>query len=181
MTQTYTVVLEGGGRFGPADMDLLKTWAAQGRIPANAMLEPVAASEVEGGTAGGAIRAGHHPALAGIINAPPTVAGPVGAGHDTGTDATGGIIPYKNPKALIAYYCGVASLIGVVLWGIGLAISLPALIFGIAGLRAHKRDPRIRGVGHAWAGIILGGVFTLLHLGLILFLVITLVMAASNA
>ena len=31
------------------------------------------------------------------------------AGHPSEGDATGGIIPYKNPKALIAYYLGIFS------------------------------------------------------------------------
>jgi len=36
-------------------------------------------------------------------------------------DATGGVIPYKNPPALIAYYCGIFSLLPIL-----------GLVFGIA-------------------------------------------------
>lgn len=153
----------GDGRgFGPADLGVIKAWAAQGRVPRDARLEPTGGGDV--------IIAGEHPELAGAINAPPTVAGAVVYG--TGTDATGGLIPYKNPKALIGYYLGIASLLGVVLWGVGILISVPALVLGILGIRAYKRDERVRGVGHAWTAIILGGLFTVLHAGLIVLFVI---------
>jgi len=71
-------------------------------------------------------------------------------------DATGGVIPYKNPAALVAYYLGVFSIIPA------FPIGLAALALGIAGLRARKRQPLIRGAVHAWIGIIVGGFFGLL-------------------
>jgi len=37
----------------------------------------------------------------------PVEAAAPGVTADATTDATGGVIPYKNPKALIAYYLGV--------------------------------------------------------------------------
>jgi serine/threonine protein kinase len=73
-------------------------------------------------------------------------------------DATGGIIPYKNPPALIAYYCGVFSLIPI----IGIVAGIPGVIFGFVGLSRSRANPPIKGAVHAWIGIILGGITTML-------------------
>ncbi|MEM7456496.1 MAG: hypothetical protein AAF456_19280 [Planctomycetota bacterium] len=86
-------------------------------------------------------------------------------------DATGGLIPYKNPKALISYYLGILS--GLPL--IGLPIGLTALVLGILGLRDRKRNPVIKGGFHAGVGIGCGGFFTLLW-ALILFSLIVALM-----
>src|SRR5262249_47989980 len=74
------------------------------------------------------------------------------------------IIPYKNVKALIAYYFGVFSLIPCV----GNLLGPAALILGILGLRYAKTYPAAKGTGHAIAGIIMGGLTTLAYWGIIL-------------
>ncbi len=79
---------------------------------------------------------------------------------DTTGDATGGVIPYKNPAALIAYYLGIFGMCPV----IGIFASIPAFILGIVGLRRRAQNPAIKGSVHAWIGIILGGVCTLLNM-----------------
>ena len=75
-------------------------------------------------------------------------------------DATGGVIPYKNRKALIAYYLGVFSAIPI------LEVSCPmgsiAFVLGILGLRDRKRNPVIKGSLHALVGILGGGGFAIL-------------------
>ena len=73
-------------------------------------------------------------------------------------DATSGIIPYKNPHALIAYYCAIFSLIPI----IGIVVGIPGIVLGIVGLRKRRANPVIRGVVHAWIGIVLGGLTSLL-------------------
>lgn len=73
-------------------------------------------------------------------------------------DATGGLIPYKNPPALIAYYVSLLSLIPL----IGIAFGIAAFILGIVGLKKRAANPAIKGSAHAWIGIILGGGMTLL-------------------
>jgi hypothetical protein len=78
------------------------------------------------------------------------------------------IIPYKNLKALIAYYCGVFSLIPCV----GAVLGPVALILGILGLRYVGQHPTAKGTGHAIAGIVLGGLTLLFNWGAILFVVI---------
>jgi hypothetical protein len=40
-----------------------------------------------------------------------------------------------------------------------------ALILGILGLNYVKAHPRAGGTGHAWAGVILGALTTLAHIG----------------
>jgi hypothetical protein len=75
----------------------------------------------------------------------------------TQADATGGVIPYKNPKALMSYYLGIFS--GFPL--IGFPIGIVAVILGIMGLRDRARNPVIKGSVHAGIGIGCGGIFTL--------------------
>jgi hypothetical protein len=78
-------------------------------------------------------------------------------------DATGGIIPYKNPHALTSYYLGVFSIIPA----IGFILGCVAVPLGISGLRKRKAMPQIRGAAHAWIGIIIGGISVVVHLGLV--------------
>ena len=73
-------------------------------------------------------------------------------------DGTGGVIPYKNPQALIAYYLGILS--GLPL--LGLPLGIAAFVLGIMGLKARKRNPVIKGSAHAWIGIGCGGLFAIL-------------------
>lgn len=82
---------------------------------------------------------------------------------DNEGDATGGIIPYKNPAALAAYYLGIVGLFPI----IGIFASIPAFVLGIIGLRRRKANPAIKGSVHAWIGIVLGGVATLANLACI--------------
>jgi len=75
---------------------------------------------------------------------------------ETEGDSTGGLIPYKNPSALTAYYLGLFSLLPC------FPLGLAALFLGIKGLLAVKKNPAIRGTVHAWIGILMGGFFGLL-------------------
>ena len=88
---------------------------------------------------------------------PKTPGGPPPAQQTEG-DATGGVIPYKNPAALTAYYLGLFSLFPC----LGLLLAIPAFILGIIGLRNRNKNPAIKGSVHAWIGIIMGGLFTLI-------------------
>ena len=73
-------------------------------------------------------------------------------------DSTGGVIPYKNPPALIAYYLGLFSLLPF----IGLLLAIPAFILGILGLKKRAKNPAVKGSIHAWIGIVMGGLMTLI-------------------
>lgn len=84
------------------------------------------------------------------------------------SDATGGLIPYKNGMALAAYYCGVFAFVPIFTFILGPL----AVIFGFLGLSKAKKHPEARGKGHAIAGIVLGLLTTLTLIGGIIFLIV---------
>jgi hypothetical protein len=63
-----------------------------------------------------------------------------------------GFIPYKNPRALIAYYCAIFGLVPVV----GLILGPAAIIFGIFGATYAEAHPQTKGMYHALLAIVLG-------------------------
>lgn len=89
-------------------------------------------------------------------------------------DSTGGVIPYKNVPALFAYYLGVFSVIPC------FPIGIIAVVLGIKGLRVAKEKPQVRGQVHAWIGIVAGGFFGLVWLGLTILFAVAAI-AAANA
>ena len=101
-------------------------------------------------------------------NQGPMPAKPVAAPVSAEGDATGGVIPYKNMPALLAYYLGLFSLIPC----FGLFLAVPAFILGIVGLYKRSQNPAIKGSVHAWIGIVLGGLCTLLWGGLMIMSII---------
>jgi hypothetical protein len=82
------------------------------------------------------------------------------AGARNEGDSTGGLIPYKNPHALVAYYLGLFSLAPC----IGLPLGIGGLVLGIMGLKKRRENPVIKGSVHAWIGIIMGGTMALIWL-----------------
>ena len=101
----------------------------------------------------------------------PTAATAAKAPDNKEGDATGGIIPYKNPKALIAYYLGIFSGFPI----IGFFLAIPALVLGIMGLRDRNRNPAIKGSIHAGIGIGCGAFFMLLWGVVIIVIIIQIV------
>ena len=85
-------------------------------------------------------------------------------------DATGGLIPYKNGKALTAYYLGVFGFIPCVL-GLGV-FGIVAIILGVLGLKHVKKYPESRGTGHAISGIVMGLIQVLCSVALIVYIVV---------
>ena len=86
------------------------------------------------------------------------------------------IIPYKNAKALIAYYLGVFALIP----GVGAALGPAAFILGILCLRYVQAHPSAKGTGHAITGIVLGALTTLGNWLFLLLLVAGAVVGATR-
>jgi hypothetical protein len=147
----YSVRLADGREFGPAGLNTIQQWAREGRIPIDALL---VARTAASGQAGEVRSVLSEPSLRMILQAPPTVpTGLVQPPTSPSGGALSGMIPYKNPPALIGYYLGIASLIP----GVGIA----AFILGIIGFRKRLKDPSVRGMAHAWIAIILGGLMTL--------------------
>lgn len=85
-----------------------------------------------------------------------------------GDDAIATIVPYRNSFALIGYYVSIGALIPV----LGALLGPAAVFLGFKGLKARQVNPAIHGTAHAWVAIILGGTITLIHLGLLIFLVL---------
>ena len=81
-------------------------------------------------------------------------------------DATGGLIPYKNPQALTAYYLGIFSLV-IPFMGIA------SLILGCKGLQARKKNKAIKGSAHAVIGIGCGGFSSLLWGAIVIALLVS--------
>jgi hypothetical protein len=77
-----------------------------------------------------------------------------------GDEGFSSLIPYRNPKSLVAYYCGVFSLIPV----LGFVLAPIALIFGILGVGYARQNPTAKGMGHSITGIVLGAISLLGHL-----------------
>lgn len=85
-------------------------------------------------------------------------------------DATGGVIPYKNVPALLAYYFGVFCLVPC----FTPLLCLPALILGIVGLKKAKEQPQAKGQVHAWIGVVMGAGGMLFTLAVLVLWVIAL-------
>jgi uncharacterized protein YqgC (DUF456 family) len=83
--------------------------------------------------------------------------------------ALDGLIPYNNKKALFAYYCGIFSLIPV----LALVLGPAALILGIMGHSYVKAHPEAKGTAHAWIGIVMGGLTSLLNYGVIILIFVS--------
>lgn len=75
-------------------------------------------------------------------------------------DATGGLIPYNNPAALVSYYLGIVSLLPV----LGFPFGVAAIFLAAKGLKKRRRVPAVRGHIHAWIGMILSLIGMPLHL-----------------
>lgn len=129
--QRYTVTREGA-TFGPYGIDELKALASQGR------LRPTDQAWTEG-------------------NHLPTTVGALLLAPQDGRDVTEGVIPYKNPAALLSYYIGLASITPV----LGIVTGIAAVVLGIRGLLRYQREPWRRGRIHSYAGICFGALTSL--------------------
>ena len=143
----FTILGSDGKEYGPVSTEVIRQWLTGGRVNGDTRVRP-AGSEAW-------ITLRQVPEFTADFNAPPPLptAPPVVAA-DSGLSK---VIPYRNSMALAAYYCGVFSLIPI----FGLVLGLVAFGFGVAGLRAVKRNPLIGGKVHAWVGIVLGGLCAL--------------------
>jgi hypothetical protein len=77
--------------------------------------------------------------------------------------ATRNWIPTENPSALLAYYFAIFGLVP----GFCLVLGPAAMILGIVGLNRIKANPGLPGRAHAWIGVIVGGITTLICIAII--------------
>lgn len=156
MSNTYKILASDGQEYGPVGPEQIKQWIAEGRVESKT---PVFVTGARDWAFLEAV-----PELAAIFAkaAPPVIS----AG--TAKPKTGGglniIIPYKNVRALTAYYLGVFSAIPI----LGMPLGFAALTLGILGLRFRRKNPEAGGAVHAWIGIVAGGIFGLANLALII-------------
>ena len=137
----------------------VREWILQRRANARTMVQSEGSDEWKTLSA--------FPEFASALNVPPVMSVPVAA-VVADDDPMSTVVPYKNPKALIAYYLAIFSLIPC----FGLPLGITALCFGVAGLKVAKAHPNAHGKVHAWIGVILGGLCALANLAGILAMVI---------
>jgi len=88
-------------------------------------------------------------------------------GSQTSPGAMDRIIPARNPKALLAYYFGVFSIVPC----FTIFLSPAAIVCGILGLKECKLNPGLPGKGHAITGIVIGSIMAFLAIVCIIFIV----------
>ena len=160
----YKILGSDQKEYGPVTPDQLRQWIVERRLHAQSLVrldgaehwQPV--SQIPEFTA----------TLAGASAPPPMAMNPAAPAPDSGVST---IIPYKNPKALIAYYLGVFSLIPF----IGMFLGITAFILGLQGLKFARTHPGAKGKAHAWIGILVGGFFGLFYLIVIVMIVIGII------
>lgn len=142
----YYIVGSDNQSHGPVDESTLKEWIAQGRAIAQTQ------ACKEGNSEWKALSLFPEFATA-LENSPPP--------PDSGGDATGGLIPYKNKHALVGYYMSIGGLLLMCIPVLGLGYGIAVLYCGIKGRKNAKEHPEVKGSVHAWIAII-GGVAEIL-------------------
>jgi hypothetical protein len=125
-------------KLGPYDLAQVRAMAAAGEVSATDLVWVEGASVP---TTVGAL-------LQGVEGAPSSDAAPV----------------FKKGPALTSFYLAAAGLIPVV----GLFCAIPAIYFGLKGLKATQAEPQSRERMHAMVGVCIGSFLTLMYLALIL-------------
>jgi hypothetical protein len=158
----YKVLGSDGNEYGPVSAEQMKNWIAENRVEKKTPVIPEAGADW--------VFLGSLPEFAAAFmpsaSRPPSI--PPSARASKSADGLNKIIPYKNARALAAYYLGVFSAIPL----FGAVLGITALFLGISGLRFQRRNPEAGGKVHAWIGIVLGGLFGFGYLTLIVLVVI---------
>lgn len=147
----YMIRLGSGEQFGPATIDAVVQWAREGRVPMDALLIPTNGEPAKSVLSDPRLQA----ELGSRFAAPPTAKDEA---------PLSGLIPYKNPPALVGYYLGILSWLPF----LGAVLGPTAIVLGIIGMRRRLADPNLRGLAHAWIAIIMGLIGTLISAGCIL-------------
>lgn len=150
----FKIIASDGKEYGPVAADILRKWLAEGRLNRQTKVQAEGAAEWRPlGQVPGFLEPQEVPGESPVI----------GTSASTGGRVVNVIIPYKNVRALVAYYLAVFSLIPF----IGIPLGLGGFVLGILGLRFRSRHPEAGGVVHAWIGIILGGLCGFGYLALV--------------
>ena len=161
--QTYKILGSDGNEYGPVSAEQVKKWIAENRVEKKTPVIPEGEADW--------VFLGSLPEFAAAFAPPPSVPPPIPPSAKASKSAVGfnKVIPYKNARALVAYYLGVVSVVPP----LGALLGIPALVLGVSGLHFHRRNPEAGGSVHAWIGIVLGGLFGFGYLALIALVVIS--------
>lgn len=156
MNTSYKIRGSDGQEYGPFQLEQMRQWITEKRVNEKT---PVFATGAEGWVLFETV-----PELAALLAPTPPPVLPAAAAKSKSDGGLNVIIPYKNVRALTAYYLGVFSAIPV----LGLPLGLAAFTLGILALRFRRKNPAAGGAVHAWIGILAGGFFSLVYLALII-------------
>ena len=152
----YKIIGADGKEYGSITIEQLKQWITEGRLNRQTSVKSEGDMNWK--------RLDSLPELTGAFT-PPLISPATPAPANSGLNV---LIPYKNPRALVAYYLGVFAVIPF----IGILLGITAFVLGILGLRYRRRNPSAGGGIHAWIGIVVGGLFGFGWLALIIFIII---------
>lgn len=128
-----------GTWYGPYPINDVVSWSREGRIPPNVWIRDVA---------GDARARPLSDELADYPTGPPTL------GER--------LIP-KNRAAVLSYYLGLASFVGLFMCVVpGVILGIIAIILGVRGLRRAREKPHLRGKAHAITGIVAASICLLI-------------------
>ena len=166
----YKILGSDGNEYGPVSAEQVKKWIAENRVEKKTPVIPEGASDwvflesLPEFAADFGRPASGPPPLPHAATALPRTA-------PKSDEVLSKIIPYKNTRALMAYYLGIFSVIPL----LGAPPGIAAFFLGIAGLRFRRQHPEAGGAAHAWIGIILGSLFGFGYSALIIAAVTTVV------
>jgi len=158
MNSTYTIRGSDGQEYGPVGSEQIRQWITEGRVDRQTMVLAT------GATDWALIETVPELAAQFTPTTPPVIAAATKPKSDGGLNV---IIPYRNVRALMAYYLGVFSAIPI----LGLPLGVAAFALGILALRFRRKNPAAGGIVHAWIGILAGVFFTLAYLALLIWLI----------
>ena len=159
MHAMYKILGSDGNEYGPVPARQIKQWIVENRVDKKTPVFPDGAADWVFLESLQEFK---------TVFAPP----PLGKMQSEGVGGSlYAIIPYKNIKALGAYYFAIFSVIPI----FGMPLGFIGLALGILGLRFQRLHPWAGGKVHAWIGIVLGGLFGLIYLALIIVGIVMLV------
>jgi hypothetical protein len=158
--RAYWIRLPDGSEYGPGSLELMATWARDGRVPRTALLV----------TRDGAppVPVISNPALLEALDTPP----PSALDEIASTiedSAVGSLVPFRNQPAMVGYWMSIAALI---IPGLGAILGPASMALGGVGLYIARRFPKARGTSHSFGAIIIGFVASFIHIAAIIALLI---------
>ena len=149
----YKILASDGHERGPIAVETIKQWIAEERVEKKTPVMPDGATDW--------VFLESLPEFAeAFASPPPVISSAAAAPSGSGLNA---VIPYKNVRALAAYYFAIFSIIPI----LGMPLGFAGCLLGILGLRFRTQNPAAGGRIHAWIGIVLGGLCGFGYLALI--------------